>query len=475
MESVFVRARKWRRWIAVVALTALVATGCVGATASGSASALPTATQPQSPTDTPPATPTSRPTAVVDPLPSVPQAPLGTWTSVRWTALPATPSFGVNSPAAGSTFQVFGWSRGYVGFTITPSQPTTEVDAVTGQLIYSDPTLVSSYSTDGVHWHVGQKLDTAAAGSNGSLMVMRAVIEGPAGLLAVGWTGGCGSEYLDSLWTSSDGRTWQPVNASKVFGQHTMAITHVSGGAAGYVAVAYRSDGVWTSKDGRSWAGVPLNAGPFANSLVDDGTAVSGGFVLSGTAGTRDCGVTISDGSTPTPAPVFRTASVWWSADSSIWTHISLPGAVASSESQDSWVSRLSDQSLLVVNDIWGPGQSLRSAWASNDGRTWTVVNLPHDIDQPDIISGGQHNLVVQPAVGTNDIGDPTVVSGELVLHTFDDGFALVSVGQSGDVPQLVYSNVSTGSYGMVALGPTGVVLTNADGSQLWFGTPSAK
>jgi hypothetical protein len=26
----------------------------------------------------------------------------------------------------------------------------------------------------------------------------------------------------------------------------------------------------------------------------------------------------------------------------------------------------------------------------------------------------------------------------------------------------------------VVALGPTGVVVTTADGSQLWFGTPSA-
>jgi hypothetical protein len=267
------------------------------------------------------------------------------------------------------------------------------------------------------------------------------------------------------------------VDASAVFGQHTMLITNVSGGAAGYVAVAYRSGGAWTSKDGRIWQPVPLNAGPFANSDVNDGTAVSSGFVLAGTFGTRDCSATVQqDGETP-PPPVFRTATVWWSADSSSWTRIPLPGAVASSEYQDTWVSRLSEQGLIVVNDIWGSsGPSLRSAWASTDGRTWTAVNLPDGISQPDVISEGQHNLVVEAAMGTNDIGDPMVVSGKLGLRTIEDGFALVSVNQGGDVPELLYSNWGGGTtYGLVALGPTGVVVTNADGSQLWFGTPSAE
>ncbi len=69
------------------------------------------------------------------------------------------------------------------------------------------------------------------------------------------------------------------------------------------------------------------------------------------------------------------------------------------------------------------------------------------------------------------------VVSGKLGLRTINDGFATVSVDQSGDVPELLYSRGDSvpGPYGMVALGPTGVVVTNGDGSQLWFGTPSAQ
>jgi hypothetical protein len=122
------------------------------------------------------------------------------------------------------------------------------------------------------------------------------------------------------------------------------------------------------------------------------------------------------------------------------------------------------------------PLSRLVQPFDQQDGRTWTAVNLPDGISQPDVISGGQHNLIVEPAQSADALGYVTAVSGQLGLRTIDDGFRLVSVAQSGDVPQLLYSNWGGGTtYGMVALGPTGVLVTNADGSQLWFGTPSAE
>jgi hypothetical protein len=417
------------------------------------------------------------PTAVVDPLPSVPAAPAGTWKSIHWTALPATPAFGANvatdpwNPKVGvpnTTFQVFGWSHGYVGFTITAGHETDQVDSY-GNPIWTDPTLASSYSADGVHWHAGQKLLTLNAESGSPLETIRTVVEGPAGLLAVGWTGGCSSEYLYQLWTSTDGKTWQAVDTktSRTL-TNGSAVTHVSGGAAGYVSVAYRSAGAWISKDGRDWQALPLNTGPFVNSSINDGTAVAGGFVLAGTRGTADCGVTVvQPGDTPPPTPAPLVAAVWWSADGSSWTHISLPGAVSSSQYQDTWVSRLSDQKVLVVNGS--------QAWVSSDGRTWSPANLP-SVTQDAIVVQGQHNLVVT-GLGV-DAGEGSwspVASGQLGLQTIDDNSALVSVGQTGDIPDLVYWNGYYGPYGMVAVGPTGVVVTSADGSQLWFGTPSAK
>ncbi len=475
---------------ALVVLTVLVA-GCVGArsgsvtpaspmarsTAIASPPALaapsesPTATQTESPTAT------AQPTAVVDPLPNVPQAPAGTWKSIHWTGLPATPAFGANvsdlswDPRVGvpsTTFEVFGWSRGYVGFTITAGHDTGQVDSY-GNSIWSDPTLASSYSADGVHWHAGQKLLSLRGETGSPLETIRAVVEGPAGLMAVGWTGGCASVYLYELWTSTDGKTWQAVDTqtSRTL-INDFSVTHVSGGAAGYVSVAYRSAGAWISKDGRNWQAVPLNIGPFANSLVNDGTAVTGGFVLAGLDGTPDCTTSvIQPDDTPPPTPAPRVAAVWWSADGTSWAHISLPGAVSSAQYQDTWVSRLSDQKVLVVNG----GQ----AWVSSDGQTWTPANLP-GVTQDAIVAQGQHNLVVK-GLGV-DAGEGSwspVAAGKLGLQTINDSSALISVGQTGEVPELVYWDGYYGPYGMVAVGPTGVVVTSADGSQLWFGTPATK
>jgi hypothetical protein len=490
VDSTFDTRRAWRRCAAVVSLTALVAAACVGAEATESAAVSPasspmaTASPTASPTATPVVTDTAEPTdaleasptAVVDPLPNVPAAPSGTWKSIKWTRLPATPEFGAqNLPddsgladpaAANSTFQVFGWSKGYVGFTITreplPDEQPSDEEPTDGPIDYTyvPPTVVSSYSADGVHWHSGQALDPLAAGSK-DLQVIRSVIEGPTGLLAVGWSGACGSVYLDALWTSSDGIKWQPVDAGKVFGVDPWSIVNVSGGAAGYVAVAYKGAGVWTSRDGRTWRRVVLTGGAFKNSLVDDGTALSGGFVLAGTEGTPDCGVTTYDG--PTPAPPLRTASAWWSADGSSWTRVSLPGAVATSESQFLWTSHLSDSAVLVVDDTY----SSRYAWGSNDGQTWVPLSLPKDVYAWDFISEAQRNLVVK---WDGDWDTPA----SLQMRTVDDDFALVSISQSGNVPSLVYSSWDIFTCGVVALGPTGVVVTTADGSQLWFGTPSA-
>jgi hypothetical protein len=387
--------------------------------------------------------------------------PSGVWKSINWASL-GTPSW-----AAGSSgFQVFGWSRGYVGFSIKPNSSTGDTPV--------DPTVVSYYSPDGTHWKEGQALDTAGAGTQGLLQDIRSVIEGPAGLLAVGWSGACGGEYLDGLWTSSDGTSWQPVDTQKAFGQHGAAIERISGGSAGYVAVAsnHSNPGVWTSADGRVWQPVALDAPGFKNSKIDDGTAFSGGYVLVGTYGTLSCADVRIAGPAPTLPPV--TAAVWWSADAASWTRVSLPGATSSSDGQSIWVCRLSDRALLVVDDTSSATSSVgRAAWTSTDGRTWRSVTLPADISgspgisAAEILSDGQRAIVVLPvAYGQKDAnGFPL---DHLSLQTFDADYALVTMRQSGNPPSIP----NFPSYGLVAVGPSGVVVT--DGHQLWMGTPSA-
>ena len=101
---------------------------------------------------------------------------------------------------------------------------------------------------------------------------------------------------------------------------------------------------------------------------------------------------------------------------------------------------------------------------------------MPAGINQPAIVSEGQRNLVIELAQVPDNLGNPNIVSGPLGLRTIEDGLNVVSVGQTGSVPDLLYSNWGgPNPYGMVALGLTGGLVTNADGSQLWFGTPSAE
>jgi hypothetical protein len=440
---------------AALTLAALVAAGCVGASETAPGVVSPAATLTAVPSAPAAASPTAEATVAA--------TPAGPWRSIAWTAIPATDALGASlapdssALPVGSSFQVFGWSGGFVGFTIIPNEPTA---AQASADINPAPTVVASYSADGVHWHAGRPL---AAGSP-SLMTFRSVIEGPAGLLALGFTGACGDEYLDSMWMSKDGVAWEPVDVAKAFGVGSSAadrpvITHVSGGGAGYVAVAYKSAGAWTSIDGRTWSRVALDTGAFQGARIDDGTALSGAFVLGGTYGTRDCAVYIG----ATPVPATRTAAAWWSADGSTWTRATLPGAVASTNYQSTWTIHVDDHAVMVVSDIDGVGTF---AWGSNDGRTWAKVEFPVDVFDRCLVTAANHNLVVGP------IDDPSAVS-ELRLRTIDDHFALTTVSQNGDVPKLAYQLPSAFQYGLVAVGPTGVVVSSGDGSRLWFGSPS--
>lgn len=475
MERAPKRTRTRRAVAGLLALAIVGLTGCVGASPSGSsaaaaaaspsqartASILPSIVATQSleriwqvPSESAsasivPATPVN--TQV--PLPDVTAAPSGHWTSIHWAPLGLIPQWAPAdpTPAYAPTFKVFGWSHGYVGFTSYPNLEIypnpTDTDGP------PDETIVSSYSSDGVHWHKGQTLDVST-GQLWGLEIVHAVIEGPAGLLAVGLAGGCASYWVEGLWTSTDGVSWRPVDTRKAFGD--TLVLNVSGGPAGYVAVSYGGAAVWTSVDGLAWHPVALDAPPFVDSKIDDGTTFAGGYVLAGTTGTRDCAAPWG----AQPAHPVRSASVWWSADSASWTQIPLPGATASSKQQWTWICRLSDVALLLVNDIEGVG---RSAWKSSNGLEWTSARIPADIGRSQVLTDGHRGLVVQ------------LQHGPASISAFAGDLQLSELRQNGEVPNLgtaVFERYFDDQSGFAALGPTGVVVT--DGKQLWIGTPSA-
>lgn len=63
---------------------------------------------------------------------------------------------------------------------------------------------------------------------------------------------------------------------------------------------------------------------------------------------------------------------------------------------------------------------------------------------------------------------------GRLGLSSVTDDLTVLPIEQSGDLPEILYSNFDFGTYGLVAVGPTGVVVTDPAGTQIWFGAPAA-
>ena len=142
---------------------------------------------------------------------------------------------------------------------------------------------------------------------------------------------------------------------------------------------------------------------------------------------------------------------------------------MSSSDAQSISVCRLSDRALLVIHDSWTNSATpvvRQAAWTSTDGRNWRSVTLPAETSTTNILSDGRRALVVLP------VGDGQTVS-HVSLQTFDDSYALVTLRQGGNLPSISFmGSPMADSYGLVALGPSGVVVT--DGHQLWMGAPAA-
>lgn len=113
--------------------------------------------------------------------------------------------------------------------------------------------------------------------------MMRAVVAGPAGLVAVGTNGG---DDGARAWTSPDGLTWTAAQDQPAFRYYSLplrmqAIAAVPGG---FVAGGWRSDAgkgsavTWSSADGVTWAG-PVWESSFSGGQVR-GVAVVGGSVV---------------------------------------------------------------------------------------------------------------------------------------------------------------------------------------------------
>ena len=435
---------------ASAAATSSASAAATDPTASSSASASPLASVLA--TETPAQSPLPEPTFTYRPIPSVGTAPAGPWTGIRWTAGPLVRQPDPIGPTTGPTtqFEMSGWSRGYVGFRTTWSQQGNSGLHITSN--------VPSISEDGLRWVDGKALDLSGDGD-----MLGRIVEGPAGLLVVGYAGvACGPTSINAMWLSTDGLSWRRISFS-VFGLSTPAdgaVYAVEAGSSGYIAtgskVTNRTTGLsepflWTSRDGVAWTPVNLDKALFKGVVADNATAFAGGFVVAGAIPDPNGGCGDAGASTP---------SLWWSADGKNWIRDAVSGTT-SGDFASMQVTRISDHLLLAkeTTSFLTSDKVIDVVWTSADGRTWKLQKDALLVENQ-VQTNGKRGLLMSFAA------DP---SGHLDIWDIRSDMSLFKLNQTGDLPTASFMN---GAYAV--FGPNGLVAATSDGSQFWVGVPTA-
>jgi hypothetical protein len=405
-----------------VAITPSPSSAAAPSTAVGSANPVPSATPSPSPT----------PSASVRPI--VGLAPSGPWTSISWI------SAGAVIPLRPPNVSVYGWSGGYVALDQNGGQDPdgNEIPVV----------IRASTSTDGIRWGAPTAIETAGLVG---LIEISAIVEGPSGLLALGYPYGdtCGGPAsVVALWTSPDGRAWKRVSLPKDF--RTGEVHTISGGSAGFIATGGSPDGsthaLWTSLDGRAWTSRPLPKVSSGTLVLDGATSFAGGFVLAGAV--------IGEGGCGGPAHIHT--ATWWSADGVAWSRSALPGSMTDANAGIG-VHEISDRVVVVTQS--SPDGSKLLAWTSTDGRSWTAVDAPSTQLTLQPVTDGRHAvLMMNPDSGS---GAPTVLA-------IDEHASVTALGQGGNGP--IASEDGPGW--TFAVGPTGILVVLEDGGAAWLGVP---
>jgi hypothetical protein len=409
-------------------------------TAPGGASPTPSAAPPSAaPSAAPPSIPVASPSAAPSPSPSGPLsigvAPRGPWSRLTWI------DAGKAIPLGPTNVIVKGWSGGYVAL-----EQLGGYDENGKEL----PVVIrASASSDGLHWSAPTTLDTAGLVAN---IAIDRIVEGPAGLLALGYPYGdtCGGPaVLAALWSSTDGAAWERLALPKAFtGNEVLTI---SGGSAGFIATGNRGEGttpgLWTSADGRSWIARPLPKVASGTLALDGAVSFAGGFAVAGSVlGEEGCG----------GAEHIR-AATWWSADGAAWTRAALPGSLTEASAR-LWMRALNDATLMILQES-GDGEK-RLAWTSGDGRTWTAVEAPSQLADLRATGDGRHTaMLVEPESGS---GAPAA------LEIAADG-RVTTLDQRGPGP--TFSEDGPGWE--FTVGPTGIVAVTSDGSSVRLGVAS--
>lgn len=422
---------------ALLLLASISAVSACTGTSAASTGTLPSATSSSS------ATPAVSPTAPTNQLPE------GDWTTLHWSQIttPIAP-LPTNNESDSWEFKIFGWSGGYVGFR--------ETWHMTADGDLTSASIVPSVSADGMHWRDGQALSLP----DPDTQVVR-VVEGPAGLLAVGWISQlptCGGPpFATALWLSTDGGAdWTPVSVATAFGSDRAM--SIKAGSAGYIATGTGSGGAvnWISTDGIQWTRHPLSA--FTNASVQSEAAFAGGFVMAGTIiGEPGCGDTTIK------------SVVWWSTSGLSWRQATL-GTFKAATDGGMLVTRITDRELIAIHTDWGTngGADTAKAWVSADGKQWTSYPLSADAQTHQILTNGTRGIALPNSLR----GDGGAVNTVLV---FQPDMSLEPMKQLGALPLGDQDDPVYLNEGQVAFGPAGILVVDGSGSRFWLGVPAAQ
>jgi hypothetical protein len=382
---------------------------------------------------------------------------------------PAFDSVAVVTPVGGwsrvpSDEAVFGGEGSQTIFSVTAGGPGVVAvgsDGGTGpwDVLGSDTDAAVWTSPDGFTWSRVTHDETVFGGEDGQ--VMRSVIVGGPGLVAVGWDGQgilADDPNLEAaIWTSVDGYTWSRVpHEDDVFGGAW--IEAVTVGGPGLVAVGgtggYNTGSdaaVWTSPDGFTWSRVPHDESVFGTDtgqFISDVTAGGPGLVAVGSGG----GIGPWDHNNGTHA------AVWTSVDGTTWSRVPNDDALLATGGNPAPMLSVAagGPGLVAVGpDNWTAGQARTPVWTSPDGFTWTRVPDDEAVRGVmfDVIAGGPGLIAVGSGGGTN--------RSTPVVWTSVDGITWTPIPDDDDVTTL---RSQDHMYSAIIQGPN-LVIVGTDGS----------
>lgn len=317
--------------------------------------------------------------APVPPATTIAPSPTSTPTSAPTSSSP--PTSGTTAPLTGVEV-LAGWRELGMDTALFGDAVVTDAASIGGTVVAvgCDEQATSSGSTaatdapiwisDGGSWTRVGPIDSPVPGQ--PVTCLSQVVATPYGFFAVGWS---------ALLHSDDGVTWSPVEvlpapdgypygtyvAAATSGDRLTVVTQRPAGAESMAAT------LWTTTDGATWQEIGADI-PHDTAGVGDNPAVV--FDNANVPRIIDHdGVLVAVGASP-GGEFVPTAAAWTSTDALTWT----PATVEAAD--QCYLVDVAETGSGLLGVGWCASTGNPAAWESSDGRSWQRVGAPHvDLD----------------------------------------------------------------------------------------------